>query len=126
VDRRIGVKDSLGGLMLEDKLLEMATTEPLLALCSEPKWRVLPNQRNPNQLFDLAISNCNNIRVGYICERAGGLHLNCFGFCHCAFKWGDGQTDGGTIDQGNHQSFNQHRSSLATHPPSPGCTGAGH
>jgi hypothetical protein len=25
-----------------------------------------PNQRNPNQLFDLAISNCNNIRVIYI------------------------------------------------------------
>jgi hypothetical protein len=85
-----------------------------------------PNQRNPNQLFDLAISNCNNTRVIYIymCERAGGLHLNCFGSCHCTFKWSDGRMDGGD-DRGT-ADHSSHRSSLATHPPSPGCTGAGH
>jgi hypothetical protein len=35
-----------------------------------------PNQRNPNQLFDIAISNCNNIRVMYIYACVKGLGVS--------------------------------------------------
>jgi hypothetical protein len=69
--------------------LELDTND---AIKSEPAPRKRENWienhepiPNPNQLFDLAISNCKTIRAIYIYMWKGrGNHLNCFGSCHCA------------------------------------------
>jgi hypothetical protein len=69
--------------------LELDTNDGHGTIKSEPAPRKRENWienrepiLDPNQLFDLAISNCKTIRAIYIYMwKSRGNHLNCFGSC---------------------------------------------